>query len=281
MSTNGGALWFCQDCIGPASKLIKNLSTIKQRQDELDNELTKSNIRQSSIEGEVKENKRALDNMQQCMSFMSDQLKEIQAELASKHEAPYQWSEIVSQAVDDKLERVAVEISEVEKAIIDTRKKAIEVKDMEDRSNNMILYRVPENPPGNYDEIIKHDTDFCLDMCRDVFGLDMQSDDVTRVYRLGKRGESPRPMLVRLSSRPLKNRIMESTFKLKNAEDKYKGVIIAHDMTKQQREECKKLVQEAKDRESQDPSGEYIYRVRGAPEEMKIVKIRKRWSRTN
>jgi len=69
---------------------------------------------------------------------------------------------------------------------------------------------------------------------------------------------------------------MESAFRLRNAEDKYKGVIIAHDMTKQQREECKKLVKEAKDSESQEPSGEYIFRVRGAPEEMKIVKIRKR-----
>ena len=74
---------------------------------------------------------------------------------------------------------------------------------------------------------------------------------------------------------------MDSTFKPKNAVDKYKGVIITHDMTKQQREECKKLVQEAKDHDSQDPSEKYIYRVRGAPEETKIVKIRKRWSRRN
>ena len=276
MPTNGGVLWFCQDCIAPASKLIKNISTIQQRQDELDNEMTKSKIRQSAIEGEVNENKRILDNLHKNMSSMSDQLKEIQTELASKHDVPNQWSDIVSQAVDDKLERVVVEISEVEKTINDTRKKAIEVKDTEDRSTNIILYRVPECPPGNYEEIIKHDTDFCIDMCRDVFGLDVQNDDVSRVYRLGKRGQSPRPVLIRLSSRLLKNRIMESAFRLRNAEDKYKGVIIAHDMTKQQREECKKLVKEAKDSESQEPSGEYIFRVRGAPEEMKIVKIRKR-----
>ena len=57
--------------------------------------------------------------------------------------------QIVSQAVDDKLERVVVEIIEVEKTINDTRKKAIKVKDIEDRSTNVILYRVPECPPGN------------------------------------------------------------------------------------------------------------------------------------
>jgi hypothetical protein len=82
------------------------------------------------------------------------------------------YSQIVNQAVDDKFERVAVEIGEVEKSIEETRKKAIEVRDIEDRSSNIIRYRVPECPPGNYDAIIKHDADFSLDLCSEVLGLD-------------------------------------------------------------------------------------------------------------
>jgi len=279
---NGGALWFCSSCIAPASKLIRNVSIIQHRQDELENELKQTNIRQCFLESEVKENKRALEDMQKCISTITEELSDIKTDLAIKQAEPSQWSDIVSQAVDDKLGQVAVEINKVEESIAETRKKAAEVKDLEDRSSNMILYRVPECPPGNYETVMKHDTEFCLDLCRDVLGVDMQSDDIVRVYCLGKRGESPRPLLVRLSSKLLKSRIMEYTYKLRNAED-FKNIIISYDMTKQQREECKKLVLEAKDRESNEPSGEYIFRVRGAPGEMKIVKIRRRqpWSSTD
>ena len=44
-------------------------------------------------------------------------------------------------------------------------------------------------------------------------------------------------------------------------------------MTKLEREQCKKLVAEAK---AQETSGEFIFRVRGPPGAMKIVKLKKR-----
>jgi len=48
---------------------------------------------------------------------------------------------------------------------------------------------------------------------------------------------------------------MEFLFKLKSAEQKFRDVIVAHDMTAKERQECKKLVQDAKLQESQDVSG--------------------------
>jgi len=70
--------------------------------------------------------------------------------------------------------------------------------------------------------------------------------------------------------------IMESLYKLKHAELHFKSVVVTHDMTKTERDECKRMVIEAKDKETQDPSGEFIYRVRGLLGKMKIIKIRKR-----
>ena len=69
---------------------------------------------------------------------------------------------------------------------------------------------------------------------------------------------------------------MESLYKLKHAEMQFKSVVVTHDMTKIERDECKRMVTEAKDKEAQDKSGEYIYRVRGLPGKMKIIKIRTR-----
>ena len=70
----------------------------------------------------------------------------------------------------------------------------------------------------------------------------------------------------------LKNQVMESLFKLKNAEALFNNVSITHDLSKEDREECKKLISEAKNREI---SGEFVWRVRGLPGQMKIVKLRK------
>ena len=48
---------------------------------------------------------------------------------------------------------------------------------------------------------------------------------------------------------------MESLFKLRHAEQKFKGIIVTHDMTRKERDECKNLVELAKQQEAQDTSG--------------------------
>ena len=69
---------------------------------------------------------------------------------------------------------------------------------------------------------------------------------------------------------------MESLSKLKQSEQKFRQIVITHDMIKAEREQCKKLVAEARAMATDDTSGEYIYRVRGPPGDMKILKLRKR-----
>ena len=67
---------------------------------------------------------------------------------------------------------------------------------------------------------------------------------------------------------------MENLFKLKHAEQKFKSVVIAHDMTAKEREECKKLVAEAKQRASEDSSGGIHISGLRPPGQMKITKFR-------
>jgi len=59
---------------------------------------------------------------------------------------------------------------------------------------------------------------------------------------------------------------MESLFKFKHAEQKFKGIIVTHDMTQKEIDQCKNLVEEAKQKEAHDTSGEYKYRVRSSRE---------------
>jgi len=284
---NGGVMWFCQDCMGTASQMIKNISAVQKRQDDMEAELKQTTKRMNSIDMELKENKREVeakinDNKQEIKELQREildinaKLQMVQEDVTSSN-GDVKWSDIVSQAVETKFETVSADINMVEKTIEETRIKAQEIRDKEDRRNNIILYKVPEAQPGSYEAVIKHDSDFFLDMCDKVFGLDIAREDVKRVYRIGRRGPGARPLLIQLSSGMLKNNIMETTFKLQKVEE-FKQIVITHDMTKMEREQCKSLVTEAKEREAQDASGEFIYRVRGPPGAMKIVKLKKRAS---
>ena len=58
-------------------------------------------------------------------------------------------------------------------------------------------------------------------------------------------------------------------------EEKFRKLSITHDLTKIERNEVKKLAEEAKEKERTDSEGGYIYRVRENPGNLKIIKIRK------
>ena len=231
--------------------------------------------RVETLENVVAGSKQQVSSLQQEVSAMALIIEDLRNEVNNKNPGAPLWSEIVHKAVETKFEEVTVELSQVEKSIEESKNRALEMKYREDKRNNIVLFKVPECPPGNFDQIIKHDTDFCMKLCCDILEVDMAREDIKSIYRVGKRGSTPRPLLVHLSGPLLKNRVMQSTYKLRDAVD-FKDVVVSHDMTKQEREQCKQLVAEAKIREANDDSGEFIYRVRGPPGEMRIQKIKKR-----
>lgn len=252
------------------SEMIK----LETRLNLLEQQVFKSDEYNRELESKLNVNQQKVNDIQTRMLETNTILQDVQDELKTTNGIT-QWSDIVKEAVDSKFETVSVGLNIVEKSIEETRKQAQEIRDKEDRRNNVILYKVPECPPGSYEEIVKHDGDFFLEACSEVLGLDITRDDIKKIYRIGKRGPEARPLLVQLSSGMLKNHIMETTYKLRSV-DKFKGIVISHDMTKSERDQCKQLVAEAKTRESQDESGEFIFRVRGPPGNMKIVRLRKR-----
>ena len=113
--------------------------------------------------------------------------------------------------------------------------------------------------------------------------MNIEKSDISSMFRVGKKDTNnvPRPLLVKFRERAMKNEVMESLSELKDAEQSFKTLSITHDLTKKEREECKKLVDEAKKRESdqtkdvQSGQGEFIFRVRGPPGQMRIIRFRK------
>jgi len=54
---------------------------------------------------------------------------------------------------------------------------------------------------------------------------------------------------------------MESVSKLKDADEKYKRIILTHDITAEDREEYKRLVAETKEKQKEEISREFLFRV--------------------
>jgi len=181
--------------------------------------------------------------------------------------------------VDESLEQVAGNLQAVKSSIHKMTEEAAEQQDKEGRRNNVVIYKIPESDATRAEDRNKADIDFCLQLFNSCLHVGIDEQDFVNVFRLGRTDESntnPRPLMVQLERYSLKNLIIESLFKLKSASQKFKGVVVAHDMTVKEWEECKHLVEEAKQKVAMDTSQEYLYRVWGYPGKMKIVQIKSR-----
>ena len=187
----------------------------------------------------------------------------------------------IKNEVDQHLIGMDCQLTSVSTKIDEVRRKTIIEQDRESRISNLILYNVQEPTSPNQDERWKEDREFCLELFNKVLGVPIREDDIRRFVRLGRANlvqpGKARPVLIQFRDRILKNMVMESVSKLKGAEEKYSRIILIHDMNTEDREEYKRLVAEAKDKQNDQISGEYIFRVKGTPGNFRLLKIRRRY----
>jgi len=153
----------------------------------------------------------------------------------------------------------------------------MEQEDIESRRCNIILYRVEESKQALVVDRNKEDASYCEQFLSALgySGSGVNHEDVKKVFRFGKRNEeseSPRPLMVQLTSWRAKNLVMASLYKIKSLNAQFRDITVGHDLTKIQREECKALVAEAKRRSA---SGDFVYKVRGLPGQWKLMQHRR------
>lgn len=271
--------WICNNCNPQVIKTLKLLTNITARQDKTEQEV-------QSLQTELQKLKQSMDEMGNKIhnlveaKLTGEVKRNVEQQVVEfKDIVKQQLEEEMQTKVDDTVKRFTGNIQEVKKSIQETKEQADEHRDKESRRNNIIIYNVPESEEPRLDDRNRCDIAFCLQMFNSCMNLGITEDDFVNVFRLGRRGESARPLLIQLVGYNCKNIIMESLYKLRHADRKFKGIIVAHDMTKIEREECKRLVADAKSQNDEDTSGEYTYKVRGLPGQMRIVKFRVRGER--
>lgn len=278
--------WYCRGCEKGMVKMMEAIAKMRKKQEKLEEDVQKMAKEMgemtNKMNGFVQEANELKDDLKKLRTTVDKNIEDRMAEENAKQEN--RLKETVREQVDVHLSQVEGKLKIVKNTLDEVRTQTIQARDRETRAGNIILYNVPESKKTQKEERWKDDREFCLDMFNDVLGVKIREEDVKRFLRLGKSDKSgtetvdthERPVLIQFRDRILKNMILDSLSKMKDAEEKHKRIIFAHDMTREERIECKKMVDEAKKREMEDTSGEYIYRVRGSPGHLRIEKIRKR-----
>jgi hypothetical protein len=291
--------WFCANCEEKVVKSINLDRDVEQRcndflkeikdqvrgiEDNFNKQLA-DKVSRKEMNDALKEVLKEKPSQGEVKHLLDDGLQKINVSLHSKimDEKPA-WEELVTKEVDSRLTFLSGDIGEVRKNIDESRVQMAEETDRLSRKNNIIVYNVPESMATSFADKISDDRKFCDSLMTRGLKIGYEESDVNKTIRLGKKNEDGtgkvRPLLVELNNGHVKNLVMENVARLALAKEEFKGIIISHDMTKKEREQCKEMVAEAKMREQNDnafgQSGEWVYRVRGPPGLMKILKLKRR-----
>lgn len=295
--------WYCDSCDTKMLKLIEDVVKLEKRQEILEsqikevqmqldclkqNKVTEEQVKavKSELQQSMKEMAGKFDDAMNCvkLEINENKLKLDVEQLTKAFVNDGSWCDIVKKEVNKQVEGVTGELDGIHKTINDTKIQVENEKEKEMKRKNVIIFKVPENPNcvSLADQLLE-DRVFVCELFSYIYRDNFQSSEIKRVLRLGRRSYNVfqeavpcRPLLVEFAELSAKNFVMNNLSMLRNSEDKFKRLIINHDMTALERDQCRKLVSEAKEMEASDTSGEWIYRVRGIPGKMLIVKWRKR-----
>lgn len=299
-----GIHWYCRSCDKGVAKILTAIGVVKKRQDKFEADLDLINTKitelsdqndklkknldllNSNLEKQKQRYEETINKVEQQQNKLEDRIENNEIQIVNREEIEKltkdyindgSWADIVKKEMGGRMDNV--------EAILEQNKKELEnVKEREQRKNGIVLYNASEdNNSKNFEEQVEKDLKFVCDFMSYILDEDFERNEIKKILRMGKRDyrqqseEVPcRPLLIVFVNGETKNYVMNNVFRLRQAGDAFKKVIVNHDMTAMDRAEIKKLVQEAKVKEENDHSGEWIYRVRGLPGQATIIKLRKR-----
>ena len=139
---------------------------------------------------------------------------------------------------------------------------------------NIIVHGLDEAEGADPLERRAKDIKEVQNILREFCEVELNDEDIVKTMRLGKYDQTKkRPILIGIKTEERKREIFQNLHKLRNAPE---NISVAHDLTKKQREELQELIKDARKKEENDQSGNFMYRVRGLPWGWFIKKISKK-----
>lgn len=151
------------------------------------------------------------------------------------------------------------------------------MKSQEDRKLNLIIHNIPESTSEEFEDRQEHDMEYVERLLSDH--LKLKNCSPVSVRRLGSKQRDSartRTLMVHMKTEEDKRRALFSTRKLRDAPQPFNRFSLAEDMSPDQVEQHKSKVEEAKKRNQEETSRDYINLVRGAAGRRHIVRVPRR-----
>ena len=108
-----------------------------------------------------------------------------------------------------------------------------------------------------------------IGLCRNICKVNITEESLEKAIRLGKvSDDKERPLLITLKEENKKREIFQNLNKIHEAGDPFDKITVIHDLTVKQKEELKDKIEEAREKERSDESGEFMYHVCRPPLEL-------------
>ena len=245
--------WYCKSCQRGAKAIMSHILIMHERQDQFKKKLNAMENKHKALHSRVNE-------LQETLSKVSD---------------------LQSQATHESFVASHVQPDINKEDIVATV--CTQINDRLTRLKNIIVYNVPEGTSTLKADNAIHDTNLMKELLGHTTGGKYQPEDLP-VKRLGSKQTKEtetqetknRPLLVTFPEEDKKTIVMENLYKLKNRGEPFSGMIIKHDMSRDDREKERLLQKEARERTQQEQTTNVVYLVRGRPGERQIIKVKKR-----
>ena len=146
----------------------------------------------------------------------------------------------------------------------------IEEKEKEKRANNFIIHGLEEK--GDNTDTIQNNDTVMIELFFKKINIQARP---TKFYRLGKSENKKRPLKIEMSNIVEKDSVMKNLNLLKGTEEELGKLSVKDDFTKTEREQVRKFVNIAKERNTNDSSNYWV--VRGTPKNgLSLVKLTRR-----
>ena len=108
----------------------------------------------------------------------------------------------------------------------------------------------------------------------DKCNVTIETKDIVSIYRLGSKSDTDpkcKPIVLKFVNTSLKLKLIKNAFHLNNT-----GYSISIGMTIEERNRQKALLNQKKELEKEEMSGEWEFKIRGPPWDQKTIKIKKK-----
>ena len=253
--------WFCDKCRQAVKSPGKMPAKANEKFDEILELLARIDRKTEDIENKLK-TKADLSQVEALEERMEKMEERLESLTKSTH-TEQKYTEQTQPQQTDELR-------------ISTFSQTEEIQDIE-RRKNLIFYRVPESTKGETTDRNADDKEAIQLFCTEALGVKIESEDITKMYRIGKKDDGKdRPLLVALSTMDRKMNVLQNMKKMKTAAAKYNGISVAHDLTPKQRQAVKKVLEEAKQIDENNGSQEnWRYIVVGQTTRPKVLRLPK------